>query len=143
MASVTHIELFDKTVAETNAWIDDVLGETGWSDRHHALQALRGTLHALRDELSVDQNAKLAAQFPTLLRGIYFEGWHPGDHQPKRSSRNDFLCRAARSLTGYVQNYDIDLIVGSVLAVLESRTTGECNKIKVSLPSDLRALWPV
>jgi uncharacterized protein (DUF2267 family) len=39
--------------------------------------ALRGVLHALGDLLTPDETAELAARLPTLIRGFFYEGWHP------------------------------------------------------------------
>jgi uncharacterized protein (DUF2267 family) len=136
-----RLELFDKTVVETYEWIDDVNGALAWNDRHYGLQALRGVLHALRDELTVDQGAKLAAQMPTLLRGIYYESWNP-PVEPLHSRQLQFLTRVERALGGYVPKYDTELVAQTVFAVLESRLSGECAKIKTSLPKELRSLWP-
>jgi uncharacterized protein (DUF2267 family) len=140
--SGTRLELFEKTLIETYEWIDEIVKTLEWNDRHYGLQALRGTLHALRDELSVDQSAKLAAQLPTLIRGMYYESWNP-PNEPLRSHKNEFLTRVERALGGYVPKYDTELVAQTVLHVLEHRTSGECSKIKASLPKDLRALWPV
>jgi anti-anti-sigma factor len=49
----------------------------GWEDRHLAYHALRTVLQALRDWLPVDEAAALGAQLPLLIRGFYYEHWHP------------------------------------------------------------------
>ena len=36
-------------------------------DRHEAYLALRATLHALRDRLTIEETAQLAAQLPMLI----------------------------------------------------------------------------
>jgi len=51
--------------------------DTNWQDPRKAYQALRSTLHTLRDRLTVDEVAQLAAQLPMLVRGFYYEGWDP------------------------------------------------------------------
>ena len=55
---------FDRTVQKTNAWIKDVMRTLGWKDREKAYKALKATLHALRDRLTIEEAAELAAQFP-------------------------------------------------------------------------------
>lgn len=136
-----RLELFEKTLIETYEWIDEITGMLAWNDRHYGLQALRGTLHALRDELSVDQGAKLAAQLPTLIRGLYYESWNP-PIEPLRSTKLQFLTRVERALGGYVPKYDTELVAQSVFSVLEHRVSGECAKIKTTLSKELRGLWP-
>jgi uncharacterized protein (DUF2267 family) len=77
--STTNIEVFDTTVQKTNEWLRDISRELGDENRRHAYLALRGTLHAIRDFLPIEESAHLSAQLPLLVRGIYFEGWNPSD----------------------------------------------------------------
>ena len=71
------LDVFDTTVHKTHAWLHDIMQELGWEERHKAYLALRTTLHALRDRLSVEETAQLGAQLPMLIRGLYYEGWNP------------------------------------------------------------------
>ncbi len=139
--TATHIDLFDRTIQETHNWLADVMSESGLRDRHYALQALRAVLHAVRDELSVEQNAALSAQLPTMLRGLYFEGWVP-NFTPVHGSSAAFLRKVERTFSGYAEPFDLERIVTGVLGVMERRLTDECRKIRATLPKDLRELWP-
>jgi uncharacterized protein (DUF2267 family) len=47
--SATGLEVFDTTLHKTNIWLNDLMQIGGWQDRQVAYQALRATLHALRD----------------------------------------------------------------------------------------------
>lgn len=141
MALGTHLEIFDRTMSQTKEWIDDVEYELDSDDAHRAFQVLRAVLHALRDELSVEQSAHLSAQLPTLLRGIYFESWHPNP-SVRHSDVETFLDRVAQGCEGYADVTEPGEIAASVFAVLERRIAGECSKIRASLPKDLRGLWP-
>jgi len=142
MASQTHIDVFDKTVQEAYEWIHEVMEETGLDDRHYALQALRGVLHAVRDELTTDQNAHLSAQLPTLLRGLYYEGWDPSRTPAADRSLEVFLDRVRPSFAGYGRAIDLEQVVRGVLRVLARRMPGSMAKIKCTLHHGLRALWP-
>ena len=51
--STTGLEVFDKTVQTTNAWLKEIMEVMG-PDRHRAYRVLAAVLHALRDRLSVD-----------------------------------------------------------------------------------------
>ena len=51
--------------------------ELSTEDPHHAYRVLRAFLYALRDQLTVDEAAKLAAQLPIFVRGVSFEGLGP------------------------------------------------------------------
>lgn len=140
--SQTGLEVFDRTIQITNIWLDDLMERTGWVDRHRAYCALRAVLHAMRDHLSIDEMVSLGAQMPLLVRGIYFEGWHPAHKPIKERHREAFLARVADEFHGE-WNVDSEGLTRMVLGVLTSRLSqGEVEKIKKSLPHEIRDLWP-
>jgi uncharacterized protein (DUF2267 family) len=59
--SATGIPAFDNTLQKTQIWLNDIMEALGWQDRHRAYLALRGTLQALRDRLTVEEAAHLGA----------------------------------------------------------------------------------
>jgi uncharacterized protein (DUF2267 family) len=75
--STTGLPAIDHTVQLTNEWLRELMRMLDWEDKHRAYRLLRVTLQSLRDWLSVDEASNLGAQLPTLVRGIYYEGWHP------------------------------------------------------------------
>ena len=66
----------------------------GWPKerRNQSYAALPAVLHALRDRLTVDEVAHLAAQLPMLIRDICYDGWDPS-RVPQTMSANEFLIR--------------------------------------------------
>ncbi len=142
MPAHTHIDLFDTTLHESYGWIRDILRETGWEDRHYALQALRGVLHAVRDELTADQSGHLSAQLPTLIRGIYFEGWDPSKAPALDRSAEVFVDRIRPDFAGYGEAVDFTWLARCVLRVLKNRVPGEYDKIKAAIPKEVRQIWP-
>lgn len=141
MIQHTSSSVFDHFCAQARPWLEDICYELETEDANRALNALRGVFHALRDELNVHQNAQLSAQLPAILRGIYFEDWTPRDAM-HHSSLDEFLNNVARSLAGYSEMFDTYTIAQAVFGVLEDRISGECRKIRGTLPKDLRELWP-
>lgn len=141
MAAQTHIELFDKTVEESYGWLQDVVRETGL-DQQYALTALSGILHALRDEITADQSGHAAAQMPTLIRGLYFQGWDPSRAAAMDHDREQFIERVRSYFSGYGTPIDYRHVIRGVLRVLERRMPGPMAKIKRTLSKELRVLWP-
>ncbi|HTJ24904.1 MAG TPA: DUF2267 domain-containing protein [Candidatus Limnocylindria bacterium] len=134
------LELFTSATTDAYAWIDEICGELDWFDRHRALRALRAALHVLRDHLSVEQNAKLSAQLPTLVRGIYYEGWHPGP--PSRERGIEGYLDALSAADPTEREVDPFEIARGVYAVLARHVSpGEVEKIVATLPHRLRILW--
>ena len=84
--STTGLKTFDSTVQLTNAWLNELAEDQGGRDHSRAYQALRAVLQALRDRLTVEEVAALGAQLPLLVRGFYYEGWHPSGI-PQRARR--------------------------------------------------------
>jgi uncharacterized protein (DUF2267 family) len=139
---VTGLEVFDTTVQKTNSWLKELMRVMEWQDRHRAYLALRATLHALRDRLTVEEVAQLGAQFPMLVRGIYYEGWDPGHKPPKARHQRDFLFEIEDH---FIHDAPIDAegAARGVFQLLQSRISeGEIDDIRSVLPSELRDLWP-
>ena len=85
--------IIDHSVETTHIWLNELAAELGTEDHRHAYRVLRAVLHAVRDRLTVDEAAQLAAQLPELIRGIYYEGWD-------RAGRRRGITPASRSSTG-------------------------------------------
>jgi uncharacterized protein (DUF2267 family) len=139
--SVSGLEVFDTTVHKTNGWLRELMDELGWSDRHKAYLALRATLHALRDRLTVQEVAQLGAQLPMLIRGFYYEGWVPSDTPLKVRHKDQFLALIERQFSD--DEIDTDLVARGVFAVLSRRIAdGEIKDVRQVLPSEIRELLP-
>ncbi len=141
--SATGLKVFDTTIQATHVWLDDLMNELGWKDeRPRAYHALRAVLHILRDRLPVDNVAHLAAQLPMLIRGIYYEGWHPAGTPVPEHSQDEFLAHVTDAFLFDV-NAHSKTIAQAVFKVLERHVTpGEIEKVKSALPAGIRALWP-
>jgi uncharacterized protein (DUF2267 family) len=134
--------VFDKTIEKTNAWLDDVEVAMGWDDRHKAYMALRAVLHALRDRLPPDETVDLAAQLPMLVRGFFYEGWHPANKPRKYRHKEEFLQQVEKEAR-WLHDRELERAVTAVFCVLSSRIDGgETLQARMMLPSDLRELWP-
>src|SRR3990167_4516276 len=90
--TVDTVNVFEHTIEVTHTWLHDLNVRLGWQDRHRAYMALRGVLHALRDRLSVDDASHLAAQLPMLIRGFYYEGYHPPGKPLAERKKSEFFA---------------------------------------------------
>lgn len=139
--SQTGLTPFDSTIHTTNIWLNEIGERLGWVDRQRAYHALRAVLHALRDRLSVEHAAALAAQLPLLVRGIYYEGWHPAGKPLKERKKEEFLAHIAAA---FQDDFDIDSerVARTVFRVLAQHVSaGEIESMQSTLPAELRSLW--
>jgi uncharacterized protein (DUF2267 family) len=134
------VDSVERTVQKTNEWLKDLAGELGTDDRDEAWRVLRAYLRVLRDRLTMDEAAQLAAQLPHLLRGVFYEGFDPG-HQPEKiRDRDVFLARLADA----AQPNDMAEAAAAAAAatrVLRRRITpGELDDVMAQLPGEIREL---
>lgn len=143
--TMTGLDVFDRTVHTTNVWFKELMDELQWDDRHRAYQALRGTLHALRDRLTVEEATDLGAQLPMLIRGLYYDSWNPSKTPNKERHKAEFLhhVQEAFRTTAAPPDIDPEPVARAVFKVLSRHVTeGEIKDIKSSIPAALRDLWP-
>jgi uncharacterized protein (DUF2267 family) len=141
--SATGLEVFDRTIQLTNIWLDDIMRELGWTDRQKAFHALRIVLQTLRDRLPVNDASHFAAQLPMLIRGLFFEGWHPAKTPVKERTRDEFLMHITDSFL-FTIDADSRQIAAAVLKVVARHVSaGEVQKVGHLLPEEVRELWPV
>lgn len=141
------VEVLDTTVHKTYEWLRDIAIELGVGNRRYAYLALRGTLHAVRDFLPLDESAQLSAQLPMLVRGIYFEGWNPSATPESDRSVERFLGRVEGALerAQWNEEYPIgaEQAARAVLRVLSDRVSGgEMDQVRRVMPERIRDLWP-
>jgi uncharacterized protein (DUF2267 family) len=139
---MTGLDVFDTTVHKTHIWLNDLMQELGWYDRYKAYMGLRTTLHALRDRLTVEETAQLAAQLPMLLRGLYYEGWDPTGKPHKVRHKEAFLTPIRQHFRDDPA-VDPEDVARAVLKVLTRHVSaGEIADVKHVFPTELRDLWP-
>ncbi len=139
----TGLSAFASTLHTTHVWLNQLTELLGWPEEpHRAYLALRAVLHALRDRLSVDEAAALAAQLPMLVRGFYYEGWHPHGKPLKERKKEQFLAHVRAD---FRQDPDLDAeqVARAVFQLLSRHVAaGEVTKLKRTLPEEIRSLWP-
>jgi len=99
-------------------------------------------LHALRDRLTVDEVAQLGAQLPILVRGLYYDQWHPAGKPERLRHKEEFLAAVAEELDD-IGPINPERATRAVFAVLEHHIApGEIEDVMGMLPARLRELWP-
>jgi uncharacterized protein (DUF2267 family) len=138
----TGLDVFDKTVQESNLWLKDIMERLSTDDRHRAYSTLRAVLHSLRDRIGPESAAHLGAQLPMLLRGVFYEGWDPTGKPTKDRHAMAFLAHLGRELIRS-DTIEIEEGVRAVLDVLSKHIDrGEAVKIAAMFPLELRKFWP-
>ncbi len=67
---------FPDAAQQASIWVCELADRLGCEQRE-AYEILRAGLHALRDSMAVEDHSELANHLPVLLRGIFYENWHP------------------------------------------------------------------
>ena len=138
---MSEIEELSGAVKATQEWVDDLMRRLGWHDRERVYLALLASLHALRDAVARDEAVYIGAQLPSLLRGFYYEGWHPGARQAPRG-RAAFLERIHDGVHRD-PGVDAEEVARAVFALLAARLpAAELEDAKAATPKPLHNLWP-
>jgi uncharacterized protein (DUF2267 family) len=133
MAS-THVDAIDRSVQKTHEWLNDLAAELG-TDERTAWRVLRAYLQVLRDRLTIDEAAQLAAQLPQLLRGVFYEGFDPGRQPEKIRDRDVFLTRLGER----AEVEDAAAAAAAVTRVLRRHIAdGEIDEVLSPLPAEIR-----
>ena len=140
--SATGLEVFDRTLQETNHWLKLMMDELGTDRRSVAFGALRASLHALRDRIGVDNAAHLGAQMPMLLRGAYYEGWHPASTPTRERHLGDFIDHVQSELPTASAINPAEAARACFCTMSQFLDHGEMAKLKRILPHEVLNLWP-
>lgn len=137
------LDVFDRTIHDTNRWLKEISNELGHPDRQMAYHALRGVLFTMRDRLTPEEAADFASQLPVLIRGIFYEGYRPANKPETFRDRNEWLQRVSTEL-GKVGGQNPENATRAVFRVINRHVTiGEVDDVRQMLPSTIRDMWQV
>jgi uncharacterized protein (DUF2267 family) len=138
--SIRSVDSIERSVHKTNEWLAELSAELGTEDREEAWRVLRGYLQLLRDQLTADEAAQLAAQLPSVLRGVFYEGFDPGHQPAKVRDREQFLALLAEraQLTGPAEAAEAAEATTRVLH--RHVSPGEVDDVLAQLPTELRGV---
>lgn len=140
---MSTIPILENNIHQAMDWIYAIEEACNWEEYNQkkAFAALRAVLHELRDLLPLEYAAQLSAQLPLLIRGIFFENWHPRFIPNQEIRKEDFLCAVSETLYPY-QEIDVEETARGVLQVLGERLpAGVLEHIIMQAPRVIQELY--
>lgn len=135
--------VLNQAVQDANIWLNALSQRLMIANRNHSYRILRAVLHALRDMLAVNEAARLAGKMPTLIRGVYFEGWNPSEVPCDERTLRDLIGRVQRDFRFDPLDRP-EKAISAVFWVLNTRIgAGEIEDIRDLLEPDIREIWVV
>jgi uncharacterized protein (DUF2267 family) len=140
---MTKLHVLDAHLAAGNRWLKELMEnlELDMPDQARALHALRAGLHAIRDRLPTNEVIDLGAQLPTLLRGLYYEGWSPDVSPGRIRTRAAMIARVKRELGKDTSIDPVDVLRAVIHLIVEHVSNGEIHDILSTLPGPIAELW--
>lgn len=132
------LDVLERSTHKTNEWLKDLAAELDSGDKREAYHALRGFFHVLRDRLTVEESADLAAQLPQFLRGVFYEGWRPAKVPETYHDRDTFL-RLLAAEAQLVSAGEAKWVARACVATLRRHVSeGELEDVFSQLPGSIR-----
>jgi uncharacterized protein (DUF2267 family) len=137
------LHVFDSHLDAANAWLRSLIEdlELGPGEHPRAVHALRAGLHAIRDRLPAAEVVDLAAQLPTMLRGIYYEGWKLDNDPTRIRDRATMLARVKKELGTDLRLAPSDVLRAVIRLLVRHVSPGEIRDVVATLPRSIASLW--
>lgn len=135
---------FDKYAEAGKEFVNKMAFELG--DEKNTLRVgrlIRSTLHALRDQSTVEESMQFLGQLPMAIKAIYVDGWDPASRKNHFRHLDEFT--AAVEKNGGFQQCENSLEklhdIQSVIHVMaEYVSDGEMDDFRKTMPKELRIL---
>lgn len=138
---MTALHTLDHAPQVVSEWLNELDEDLGWTGKSRSYHLLREGLHAVRDFLTIDEAADLAAQLPVLIRGIYYEGWVPSHCPAEARDREDFLARLDKAFARDPLE-DPERAAGAVFDLLRRHlSAGQFDQVRKAMRKSLQELW--
>jgi uncharacterized protein (DUF2267 family) len=135
--------VFDTSLQQAHEWLLALRGELGTSDEKSACAALRAALHVVRDALTIRQAIELGDCLPVLVRGIYYEGWHPESAVESGATPDNILRSARHAIRGHYELPSEEKILRAGFNALDRLLPrDEVQSVLNALPASVQRLWP-
>lgn len=133
----------DRAMEKSYIWLNFLQHQLNINRREDAYRLLKGVLHELRDRLPVTEAAHLGAQLPTLIRGLYYEGFRPRETGKKDKSLQPFLKSVEKKMPRFYPKTPSELVKGVFELLNEYISAGEIKDIKSCFSEEVREFWPI
>lgn len=138
-----HHDVLEPYVETAHIWLAQlrVSLQLTPSEGPRALRALRAGLHAIRDRLPAAEVVDLGAQLPTVIRGIYYDGWVPSVAPRRIRDRAALLAYVEHELSPDPRLTPTDVLRAVIQLLVEHISPGEIEDVVATLPRSIAALW--
>ncbi len=135
--------VFDAQLATAKRWLGELMENLDLSPKEsaRALHALRAGLHAIRDRLPANEVLDLGAQLPTLIRGIYFDGWTLRNDPRQIRESSAMIARVQRELAPDLHLDPVDVLRAVIHVLVEHVSDREIRDVIATLPKPIAELW--
>ncbi len=133
---------FQLHLEESAVWVEALRSRLGWESVAKSHSALCAVLQVLRDHLPLEEAIQLGVQLPVLLRGEYFEGFHPRRDPLPLSDRGDFFMLVHEAIHRDPA-IEPEMLARTVLSLVADRLpAAQRAQIEAASPAPLHGLWP-
>jgi uncharacterized protein (DUF2267 family) len=130
--------LFAHAERTAHDWLRVAADRLEIDDVQEAYRMLRSWLHLVRDRVTVNSAAHLAAQLPELLRGVFYDGWQPSK-VPMRMHAEEFLLRFQQDAR--IPATEVRPALAAITSAMrELFSPGQLDTVIGQLPDDVWAL---
>lgn len=124
----------------TQTFYRTVLEEGAGRRREEVKRGTAAVFHALRDRLTPEESAQLAAQLPQPLKMVWSAGSQPG-RRPVKLHRSEFYARVMREAQLASTREGRWMTLAVFAALKQQLSPGEAEDVQAQLPKDLKAVW--
>lgn len=138
------IRAVDKTVQKTHIWLHQIRDLAPDLNEQEAYAVLRSVLQTLRAHMTLIETADFASQLPTLLRGVFYDGWRPLAPKKHSKHKQGFIDEVKNRIAKDNLSFDLERSVHATLEMLSKNISeGEIKDIIAGLPKELRDLFSI
>jgi uncharacterized protein (DUF2267 family) len=138
-----HHDPFEAYVYTARAWLAQLSDSLDLppSEAPRALHALRAGLHAIRDRLPAAEVIDLGALLPTIIRGIYYDGWVLHQSPTRIRDRAAWLAHVKQELSPDARLAPNDVLRAVIHLLARHVSPGELDDVVAALPRSIATLW--